>query len=228
MVFFFVALTVAVFIAIDVLLRREEQKIKNVEHLKKSPIFLNPEQALNKVGDEMKRLFHLSHTWVLPSDEGYLYVGLDNFMTTIFTSEIQIDDLPLIGTHVPQGTKIWNIKSGIRHIKQLAPVSGQVVDVNPAFGMDVPLPSNQIEKSWILKIKPDKLKDESNNLMNYKQAHMINTALKDEFYIYAQRGHYLNDGGQFDAEYLKNMSNGDWLELLQRFFPYHDNFINGG
>jgi len=162
-------------------------------------------------------------SWILPSDGESLYVGLDNFVTAIFTSEIQIDDLPLIGTHVPQGTKIWNLKYGNRQIAQLAPVSGYVVDINPAFGMNIPLAANQIEKSWILKIRPEKLKEESNNLMKYNQAQLINTALKDEFFIYAQRGQYLNDGGQFDSEYLKNMSNGDWLDLIQRFFPYQEN-----
>ncbi|HID40008.1 MAG TPA: hypothetical protein EYP36_10910 [Calditrichaeota bacterium] len=46
MVFVFVLLTVAVFIAVDYFLRREERAIKKAEKKKKSPIFLSPEKAL--------------------------------------------------------------------------------------------------------------------------------------------------------------------------------------
>ena len=221
MVFVFVVLTILVFLAVDFVLQKEERKAKEMEKSIKSPIFLSPEKALHKVGDETERLFHLSHTWVMRSDNGYAYVGFDKFITDIFTSEIQIEDLPLVGSHVPQGTKIWDLYFKHRKITQLSPISGEVISINPACRINLPIQAGKVEQSWILKIRPDSLKTESLQLMNYQQAQLINTALRDEFYLYAQRGSYLNDGGQFDSRFLKTMSNGDWIDLVQRFFPYH-------
>ena len=221
MVIVFVALTILAFLAVDYVLRREERKEKDMEKSIKSPIFLSPEKALHRIGDENKRLFHLSHTWAMPSDDGYVYVGFDKFITHIYTSELQIENMPLIGSHVPQGAQIWDLYFGPRKITQLSPVSGKVIGINPACHINVPLQADKVEQSWILKIKPDNLKTESLQLMNYQQAKLINTALRDEFYLYAQRGSYLNDGGQFDARFLETMSNGDWVDLVQRFFPYH-------
>jgi glycine cleavage system H lipoate-binding protein len=222
MVFVFVALTVLVFLAVDLLLRREDRKIKELDKSKSTPIFLSPDKALRKVGEEMNRLFHLSHTWVMPSDDGYVYVGFDNFISSIFTGEVNIENLPLVGSFIPQGANAWNVQIGDRFVSQLSPISGEVVDINPACKMGIPLESDRLEKSWILKLKADQLKQETHNLMKYDQANMVNTALTDEFFLYAQRGHYLNDGGQFDSAIIKDMSSGDWLDLIQRFFPYQN------
>ena len=223
MVFALVLLTILVFLGIDWLTRREEIMLKEKDKSDKSPIFLSPDKALIPLGNEINRLYHLSHTWVVPSDQGYLYVGYDDFISSLFTDQVKIQQLPLVGSHITQGTKIWDVQLGEHALAQLAPLSGAVVGINPACKMNLPLPSSQVEKSWILKIKADNLNSEANNLLPHAQAAMLNTKLRDDLYLYAQQGHYLNDGGKIDPEYIRQMSHQDWALIVQKFFPYHQN-----
>ena len=133
---------------------------------------------------------------------------------------MKIQDLPTIGSYVHQGSNIWKVRFNGRELAQLAPVSGEIVDVNPACKLGIPLPSEQVEKSWIVKIKPEHLESETNNLMTHDQAVMVNIVLRDELLLNTIRGHYVNDGGVIDPEYINQLSDEDWNNLVQKFFPY--------
>lgn len=220
MVFVLVLLTIGVFLTVDYVLRREGREIKEIGKDKRSPIFLSPEKALRPLENGNKRLYHLSHSWMQPTDEGYVYVGFDNFISTLFSSNVNMNDLPLVGAHVPQGAKIWDVGLENHRISQLSPLSGKVVDINPACKLDVPIPSDQTEKSWVLKIKADNLERETKNLMRSPQASIMNTALIDDLYFTAQEGKYLNDGGKLDPDYIKNMPDKNWNQLVELYFPY--------
>jgi glycine cleavage system H lipoate-binding protein len=202
-------------------LRKEGKDLKEIGKEKKSPIFLSPEKALRPITNGKKRLYHLSHTWMQPTDEEFVYVGFDNFISTLFSSEISIKDLPLVGTHIPQGAKIWDIGLTNHRIPQLSPISGKVVDVNPGCKLNVPIPSDQTEKSWILKLQADNhLEMEKKNLMKQPQMEIMNTALIDDLYLTAQEGKYLNDGGKIEADFIDNMPEDKWNQLVEVFFPY--------
>ena len=90
MVILLFLLTVVVFLSIDYFLHKEERAIKEAEDGKKSPIFLSPEKALKALQQKEKRLFHLSHSWIQQFDHDYYYVGYDNFIPTIFSSDISL------------------------------------------------------------------------------------------------------------------------------------------
>jgi len=220
MVFILVILTVAVILAVDFVLRREGRAIKEIGKEKRSPIFLSPERSLTPVPTDKRRYYHLSHSWVQPADAEYVYVGFDDFISALFTAEVRLDDLPLIGTHIPQGSKIWEVGKDQHKVSQLSPVSGKVIDVNPACRINIPLSSDDLKKSWILKIKADDLQKEAHNLMKDEQAKLMNTALYDELLLHTQAGHYLNDGGKIDPIYIENMSEAEWQNLISKFFSY--------
>jgi len=220
MVFVFVLLTIGIFLTVDYVLRREDREIKEIGREKKSPIFLSPEKALRPIENGKKRSYHLSHSWMQPTDEGFVYVGFDNFISTLFSSEVSMDNLPLVGTHVPQGVKIWDVGLKNHRISQLSPISGKVVDINPGCKLNVPIPTDQTEKSWVLKIKADNLDIDTKNLMKHPQAAILNTALIDDLFLSAQEGKYLNDGGMIDPDYVENMSDEQWNQLVDLFFPY--------
>jgi len=220
MVVVLMVLTVAVFLVVDYLLRREGRVINEIGKDKKSPIFLSPERSLTPVENGKSRYYHISHSWVQPVNEDYVYVGFDDFISNLFTSEVRIADLPLVGAHIPQGSKIWDVGQNKHKVSQLSPVSGKVMDVNPACRMNIPLPAEDVKKSWILKLKADELETESHNLMKESQAKLMNTALYDELLLHAQDGHYLNDGGKIDSTYIENMSETDWENLISKFFPH--------
>lgn len=215
-------LTAAVLIAVNYYLRKEDRVMEKTDKSKKSPIFLSPDKALIPLMDSAKRLYHLSHSWVQESDEDYVYVGYDNFIPYLFSSKVKIQDIPLIGSEIPQGTKIWELQSDARKVTQLAPISGEIVEINPACTMDMALPSSQVEKSWILKMKTKNLNHDSHNLMQTEQALFINTALKEEIYANAQQGDYLNDGGQIDPSFINSMSDEEWMTFVHKYFPYQE------
>ena len=48
----------------------------------------------------------------------------------------------------------------------------------------------------------------------------MNNNLRDELVLSAQQGHYLNDGGMIDPSYITNMSDEEWIEFINKFFPY--------
>jgi hypothetical protein len=125
-----------------------------------------------------------------------------------------------VGAHVPQGANIWNVGLKNHRVSQLAPLSGKIVDINPACKLNVPIPTDQTEKSWVLKIKPDDKEMETKNLMKQSQVAIMNTALIDDLYITAQEGKYLNDGGKIDPDYIDNMPEKRWNKLVELFFPY--------
>ena len=220
MVFVFVFLTVVVFIVGGYLLKREDRVMKEASKSKKSPIFLSPEKSLLPVNIDDEKYYHLSHSWVAKSEDDNVLVGYDNFISTIFSSEVKIQDVPLVGAHVSQGTKIWDVKQNGHRIEQLAPISGEIVAINPACFADISLNSNQVEKSWILKMKPDNLDFEENNLMKHSQAVVHNYALKDELVGMIHDEKYMNDGGQIDPDFMRKMPDDTWNAIVEKFFPY--------
>jgi len=86
--------------------------------------------------------------------------------------------------------------------------------------MELGLPPDKVEKSWILKIKAAHYSNESNNLMNHSQATYLNNGLRDKLVLDAQQGNYLNDGGQIDPSYVINMTDDEWNSFIEKFFPY--------
>lgn len=220
MVFVLVFLTILVFITLSFLLKKEDKIMKENEKSKKSPIFLTPEKSLLPLGLDESKLYHLSHSWVVPAQDGNVYVGFDNFISSLFSNDVKVVDLPLVGAHLSQGTKIWDVKQMNHEIKQLSPISGEVTAINPACFADISLSSGQIEKSWILKMKPDRINFESNNLMRHDQAVIHNYALKDELIQMVQNEKYLNDGGQIDPDFIKNIPDKEWKNIVDKFFPY--------
>jgi glycine cleavage system H lipoate-binding protein len=214
------------FIVVDLILKKEDRSIKETEKSAKSPIFLSPEKALREIAKESERRYHLSHSWVVNSAGDLYYAGYDKFITRIFPSDIRVSIYPQIDEFVRQGEKIWSLHFNGHTITQLAPITGKIIDINPAFHMELALPAEKIEKSWIVKMKAYDFKNENNNLLNHEQASTINSMLMDSFVMNAQKEHYLNDGGDVDPAFIKNMDDEEWNKFIHKFFPYHEGIDN--
>ena len=220
MVFVLVGVTVIVFLLVDFLLRREDRELKEVSQKRKAPIFFSPENALKPIKQVDKRLYHPSHSWLQLNGDGNAYVGFDDFIAKLFSNEVQVSDLPLIGAHVPQGANLWQVGTAKRHINQLSPLGGTVVEINPAFLANIPLQTSEVEKSWILKMRADNLESDANNLLENDMAGLMNSALADELVRFYQDPHYLNDGGRIDPKYLDDLSDDEWRKMTGKFFPH--------
>jgi glycine cleavage system H lipoate-binding protein len=219
MVFLLVFLTIAAGILVNYLVHKENRQIRKKEASKKSPIFLSPDKALIPMLNGNKRHYHVSHSWISASDEGYYYVGYDRLIPTLFSEQIRIKDLPLIGTQLQQGSKLWDVEASGKKITQDSPISGEIIAINPACNMDIPLSSAQVEKSWVLKMKTTMNHNEMTNLMDDTQEQMYLNSLSEEIRHQAGNGIYMNDGGRLAPDFVKNMSDEEWKKFIKKFFP---------
>lgn len=222
MVFALVAITVLLIIAAEIIWRREERTISASTRHKKSTIFISPEKAIRPVGKKSDRWYHSSHTWVVSTSGDSVYVGIDNFMPELFSKDVYFSHLPDPGTKIHQGDRTWNIGLADKKVSQYAPISGEVEEINPAVSSGMALPTENMEKSWVLKIKPSDLESERHNLVSHDQAMRINRMLGDELKWTAQQGHYLNDGGVLDPDFVARMNDVTWRELTNKFFQFNE------
>ncbi len=220
MVLLLVLITIMVFLVVDYWLRKEDQTIGEQENVFASPIFLSPEKALQPVGELESRRYHPGHAWVMQGEGQEALIGFDNFISTLFPEEICIDKLPPRGTRVQQGTPICRIGLGKRQAPLLAPVSGEVVETNPACTVPIVLPTQKALHSWIIKIRPRHFHREVNNLLSPEQAAILNNRLRDDLYTHVIFGQYLNDGGTLSPNFVRELSEAQWQELLLRYFSY--------
>jgi glycine cleavage system H lipoate-binding protein len=220
MVIILMFFTVAVFITVGYFLNRENRIIAEKDKSRKTPIFMSPDKALLPLRANESRRFHVSHTWTQRSDGETIHVGFDGLIPYIFSGKINLEDLPQSGKYVNQGDRIWRIEQGKRSVYQAAPVSGIVAEVNPALSVGVPIESDRIQNSWIMKIEPVNGQDELKNLMNENQAALINRATRDQISEELHASAYMNDGGVIDANYLDSINTDDWDQFIRRHFPY--------
>ena len=77
-------------------------------------------------------------------------------MTGKLLGQIDAVVLPVPGDRVEVGKPAWTLKHGHRDVVQVAPVSGEVLEVNPALTADPSLVNTApYSRGWLLRIKAD-------------------------------------------------------------------------
>ncbi|MDH4222679.1 MAG: glycine cleavage system protein H, partial [candidate division Zixibacteria bacterium] len=123
---------------------------------------------------------HPGHAWVRVLDPSLIAVGVDEFTSSVFGS-VESLSLPQLGTRIHQGEKTWRLKRGDRELAQNSPISGTVVAVNQELVNNPKLLAQKdTEVNWILKIKPERLKIELQNLLHGTILRRWNQAIKDQ------------------------------------------------
>lgn len=108
--------------------------------------------------------YHTENTWVKVESDGTVRVGMDDFYQKQAGDTTYID-LPFEGDSVSQGETCGKIQSSKWVGKLVAPVSGEIVEVNDELENDCRLiNSDSYNAGWIMKIKPINLEQELKNL----------------------------------------------------------------
>jgi glycine cleavage system H protein len=96
--------------------------------------------------------FAPTHEWVL-LDGDIATVGISQFAVDQLNDLIMID-LPKVGTQVTAGKSFGEVES-VKAVSDLyAPLSGEVVDVNPAVAEDVQvLATDPYGAGWLIKVR---------------------------------------------------------------------------
>ena len=157
--------------------------------------------------------FHQGHSWVQEEVGGTLRVGMDDFAQKM-VGKISSIDIGNVGTKVKQGEKSWTLKAGNRLIAMLAPVNGEILEVNKDVLADPSLINRDpYGKGWLFKIKADDYNRDSRNLLFGKIAgkwmegvtEQLHNSLGSE-----ELGPVYQDGGIPIEGMAKHIENENW------------------
>jgi glycine cleavage system H protein len=108
--------------------------------------------------------YHKDHTWIRVED-GKVRVGLNHFAQAA-AGDITYIDLPFEGDELEAGETCGKIQSSKWVGKMIAPVSGEVLEVNEELENDATLINKDCYgNGWILLIEPSNLEGDLDELM---------------------------------------------------------------
>ena len=109
--------------------------------------------------------YHEDHSWVRVEDDGTVTIGMNDFFQQA-AGDITYVDLPFEGDEVEAGEVCGKVQSSKWIGKLVAPVSGEITEVNEALDSDSTLINKDpYGEGWIVKISPTNLDEELAKLM---------------------------------------------------------------
>ena len=160
--------------------------------------------------------YHRGHTWARPIDKDTVVVGLDDFARRLVGSARAVR-LPAIGDWLHQGGRSFAVKVDGRAAEFLAPVEGEVVEVNPELRRKPQLATDDpYGRGWVLKVKAASLATNLRNLLSGRLARrwMEDSREALELRLMALSGSVLQDGGEPVADLAKHLPTAEWKRLL--------------
>lgn len=110
--------------------------------------------------------YHKDHAWVKVEADGNIRVGMNDFYQKSAGDTTYID-LPFEGDEVEQGETCGKIQSAKWVGKIVAPISGEIVEVNEELEDDCTLINKSpYDKGWIMVLKPSNLDKELRDLFH--------------------------------------------------------------
>ena len=114
--------------------------------------------------------YHSEHTWIKIEDDGRVRVGLNDFAQAA-AGDITYVDLPFEGDEVEPGETCGKIQSSKWVGKLVAPVGGEIAEVNEELENDATLINQSCYgDGWIILIEPGNLDEDLENLMKGQAA----------------------------------------------------------
>lgn len=168
----------------------------------------------------IKRLVHPGHAWVRTTQEGYAFVGVDDFTQSV-VGRIDGVALPRLLTRVKQGEAAWRLQHGERSLSMISPVSGWVVERNNAILRDPSLVnSSPFGQGWLFKVRPYKLSAEIRNLLTGREARRWQDAVRGHLqgFFSGTPALYMQDGGVLLQGLADRCSDDEWERLAKEFF----------
>ena len=112
--------------------------------------------------------YHKEHTWAKIESEGKVRVGMNDFYQQSAGDTTYID-LPFEGDEVEQDETCGKIQSAKWVAKFVAPISGEILQVNEDLEDDCTLINKSpYDEGWIMIVKPSNLDEDLQNLYHGK------------------------------------------------------------
>ncbi len=97
-------------------------------------------------------LYHPEFCWVKPEDDDIVSVGLNDFYCKL-AGEISYVDMPEEGDEITKDERIGTVETGKWVGKLIAPVSGEIVEINEDVEDDPATINEKPYDTWLFKVK---------------------------------------------------------------------------
>ncbi len=218
-----VVLTFAVFILVDVALKRKRARIATAETVVIAAPALDIAAPTHPAGYRLPGgvFVHGGHAWAYLQPSGEARVGIDDFARRSL-GRIDRIEVPAPGAALRQGEHAFTVVQGRKRIELVSPIDGVVAAVNSDPGA---LKGDTYQSGWLLAVKPANL---AHNLKKLRIAADATAWLEKETRRFAEFaalhaarpqevGVTMQDGGQVTAGALEKVD-GELLQIMLRKF----------
>ena len=163
--------------------------------------------------------YHRGHTWARVLSADTVAIGVDDFARRL-VGRAKAVEVPEVGAWVRQGGPGARLGVNGRQAGVVAPVEGEVVEVNqelvanPGLATDDPY-----GRGWLYKVRTGNLPANLRNLLNgsLAQRWMEDAREQLEVRLMALSGSVLQDGGEIASDFSDHLEDNDWKVLAERF-----------
>jgi len=159
--------------------------------------------------------YHRGHTWARPIGPDTVLVGVDDFARKLI-GPIRALKLPKVGSWLRQGGKGFAVQVNGRGAELVAPIDGEVVEINPALSGQPSLVSDDpYGRGWVMKLRAADLGRSMQNMLNGSLAHRWTEDSRErlQMQLMALSGSVLQDGGEPVADFARHLADDDWQQL---------------
>lgn len=172
-------------------------------------------------------LYSRSHTWARLGANGTARIGLDGFLTGI-TADMTITTVKNTEETIRKGELLAVIGFDGRRLKIYSPVSGRIIQHNPALNdLKVNSTNGPDHHHWICEMQPMNWHEDTGNLFSPEQASAwfgIELSRLRDFLAARAPQYYpvttqviLQDGGEMSPQILRQMPMEAWNDFQKEF-----------
>lgn len=224
-----VVLTFAALILIDTLRqRRLNERLSHVGESLQRALEETAQQTVAGIRLPAPLYYHQGHTWAHWVSPDQAYVGVDDFGRRLIGKDAKVE-LPAVGTNLRQGRDFVTIHRNGDEARVVAPITGEVVEVNPDLKRNPSLVhEDSYARGWLFKIRSPELFKELPNLLRGSLAvrWMEDTLARFQHRMMLASGTVIQDGGGPVDDVAALVDRDQWDSLVEEFLltaPTHEN-----
>jgi glycine cleavage system H protein len=164
--------------------------------------------------------YHPGHMWAKVVAPDTVVCGMDDFARRL-TGPLTGVKLPAIGAWLRQGSKAVGLEASGKRAEMVAPVEGEVVEVNRDVRREPGIASEDpYDRGWLFKLRSGNLAANLRNLLTGSLAHRFAEDARERLTVrlMALSGSVMADGGEPARDFARHLDPSDWNELTTRFF----------
>jgi glycine cleavage system H lipoate-binding protein len=163
--------------------------------------------------------YHRGHTWARVLGPDTVAIGLDDFARRMIGKASALR-LPKVGAWLRQGADAFGVSNARHSAELVAPVEGQVIEVNQDACRTASLCTDDpYRRGWLLKVRSPALADGLRNLMSGRLARRWIEDAREQFELrlMALSGSVLQDGGEPASDFAEHLDDAEWEGLVETF-----------